>query len=534
MGQNGTNDEQDAAGVASPRQRALLAAGLVLLLVVMIRSAWISDDGLITFRTIDNLVSGEGLRFNIAERVQSYTHPLWLLLLTPVYFVTREAFYTPIFVSLGCSLLAVLVAVVRGPGRVTESRHATAAILCLIASKSFIDYTTSGLENPLSYVLVAVWLRLYLEAPDLEAPGPGALREPARVGMLVLVTSLLFVNRMDSVLLVAPALVLRVVALTRVSKLRTWAPTLLLGALPALAWVAFSLLYYGAPVSNTAYAKLYTGIDPGMLRSQGLFYLGQAVRFDPVTPAILLLAGVASVMDLRGARKLWPLGIGIALQLLYVVEIGGDFMQGRFLSVPFFAAIVMLCAVPLRRGVPVVVAAGCLVLSVSTASSPLRSGADYENRDEQTILANRGISDERGFYYARRGLLSAKRTGGLRPGSNCIADAETVVVRSVCGELGYEAFTGCRSLLLADRCALTDPLLARMPMIDPTSWRVGHYFRRVPRGYTESLEQDENLIVDEKIRSLYGDIRLATRAPLLAPGRLRAILRLNGLATTEP
>jgi arabinofuranosyltransferase len=414
--------------------------------------------------------------------------------------------------------------------------QATAAILGLVASKSFIDYTTSGLENPLSYLLIGAWLRIYLEAPDSASAVAGrrAPRDESRVGTLVLLTSLLFINRMDSVLLVAPALIVRLVGLARTRGLRACGLPVLVGALPALAWIAFSTLYYGVPVSNTAYAKLYTGIDPQLLRSQGLFYLGHAVRFDPVTPIVIGLAAVAAIVDLRGARRMWPLAIGIAIQLLYVVEIGGDFMQGRFLSVPFFAAVVMLVVVPVRRGVPAIVAAGCLALSLSSPLSPLRSGANYENRDERMVLENRGISDERGFYYPRRGLLSASRSGGLRPGSNCDSDAETVVVRSVCGELGYDAFTGCRSLVLADRCALSDPLLARMPMIDATHWRVGHYFRRVPRGYRESLEQDENLIADAEIRRLYDDIRLATRAPLLGPGRFGAILRLNGLVTGEP
>ena len=101
------------------------------------------------------------------------------------------------------------------------------------------------------------------------------------------------------------------------------------------------------------------------------------------------------------------------------------------------------------------------------------------------------------------------------------------MIRDVCGELGYEGFTGCRERMLVDRCALSDPLLARMPMIDPERWRVGHYFRRVPRGYRQSLEQDENLLVDPAQRELYDDIRSATRDPLFSPGRFGAIWRLS-------
>ena len=60
---------------ASKLRRALL--GLFSLLLVS--SAWMHDDAYITFRTIDNFVNGLGLTWNPAERVQAYTHPLWML-----------------------------------------------------------------------------------------------------------------------------------------------------------------------------------------------------------------------------------------------------------------------------------------------------------------------------------------------------------------------------------------------------------------------------------------------------------------------
>jgi hypothetical protein len=44
--------------------------------VILFRTAWISDDAAITLRTVLNVTHGFGLTFNIAERVQTYTHPL--------------------------------------------------------------------------------------------------------------------------------------------------------------------------------------------------------------------------------------------------------------------------------------------------------------------------------------------------------------------------------------------------------------------------------------------------------------------------
>jgi hypothetical protein len=54
----------------------------LLYVLAFIRNAWICDDAYITFRTVDNFIQGYGLRWNIQERVQTYTHPLWMFLLS--------------------------------------------------------------------------------------------------------------------------------------------------------------------------------------------------------------------------------------------------------------------------------------------------------------------------------------------------------------------------------------------------------------------------------------------------------------------
>jgi arabinofuranosyltransferase len=57
----------------------LLILGMAL--TELFLSAWLSDDALITVRSVLNLISGYGPSFNLDERVQSFTHPLWFLLL---------------------------------------------------------------------------------------------------------------------------------------------------------------------------------------------------------------------------------------------------------------------------------------------------------------------------------------------------------------------------------------------------------------------------------------------------------------------
>ena len=46
-----------------------------------IRLRWVCDDIFITFRYIDNWFDGFGLVYNAGERVEGYTHFLWLVVL---------------------------------------------------------------------------------------------------------------------------------------------------------------------------------------------------------------------------------------------------------------------------------------------------------------------------------------------------------------------------------------------------------------------------------------------------------------------
>src|SRR5262249_23508552 len=82
---------------------------------------------------------------------------------------------------------------------------------------------------------------------------------------------------------------------------------------------------------------------------------------------------------------------------------------------------------------------------------------------------------------------------------------------------------------------LVDPLLTRLPPSDHgrylhhTSFlfRPGHISHDLPEGYVESILPGASRIRDPAIARLYDDVRLATEAPLLAPGRFAAIWRLN-------
>src|SRR5262245_40681163 len=118
---------------------------LVVFCVIFLRHAWLCDDAFITLRTVRNFAEGHGPTWNIGERVQAYTHPLWMLLVSAVYAITGKMYFSVMALSFAASLATmyvVLFRLVKG----TAARLLATALL--ISSKSFVDYTSSGLENP--------------------------------------------------------------------------------------------------------------------------------------------------------------------------------------------------------------------------------------------------------------------------------------------------------------------------------------------------------------------------------------------------
>jgi arabinofuranosyltransferase len=488
---------------------AFLKASLLgLFTIVLVRTAWMCDEAYITLRTVDNLVSGYGPRWNIAERVQAYTHPLWMFILAAPYAVTREAYFTPLAVSMLASVAAAWLFVSR------LARSAGAIIVgasVFIFSKALIEYSTSGLENPLTNFLLAVFLTLYWKG------------EPVRLTALWLVASLIMLNRLDVGLIVLPAMVRR-------SYEMGWkigSKAAAVGLVPVVCWELFSIAYYGFPFSNTAYAKLNSGVAAGELAMQGLLYLLNSITSDPVT---LFAIGVfVTTAVVSRPRESWPVALGIVLHVVYVVLVGGDAMSGRLLTAPLFCAVALIGRFDLPIASPLTPAAAAVVIALgvfATSRPPLLTQTDAMNPPER-VSAVAGINDERASFYRYTGLLRWTREAPLpryewkTQGREARANPG-VVARARVGLFGYYAGP---EVHVVDVLAAGDPLLARLRAMP--KWRIGQFERTVPEGYIETLQTGRNRIADPAVGMLYERLKLITQAPLWTRRRWRAILSIN-------
>jgi arabinofuranosyltransferase len=492
--------------------RLLLLLFLVLFCAVVLSSAWVSDDAYITFRSIDNWLNGYGLRWNVAERVQSYTHPLWMLAVSGLYAVTGEIYWSAL--ALGVVVSVATVALV-GFGIARSTATGLVAVGPLILSKAFVDYSTSGLENPLTHFLLAAFYWVLFNHNQHKNSS----------FLLALFTAFLGMNRLDALILVLPALLIHFAQNHRRKDLGALA----LGLLPLLAWEIFALIYYGFPLPNTAYAKLGTGIPTSALVQQGLYYFEDSLVRDPITLSTVI-AGLLTIAWKPELRRS-ALGLSIVFYLSYIVWVGGDFMSGRLLSAPLLGAVLLVAripAAPLAAGA--VAWAAMLLIGFSGTSSPLSSGPQYGVGSTENAARPHGIADERAFYYPDTGLLPRLQQRGHVDLQKFARKGAAVRERGTPGAagqaLGLYGFYAGPGVHILDVVALSDPLLARLDA-RPNGWRIGHFTRPIPAGYPETLRDGKNRIENRHLAAYYSSIALITRGPLFSARRWQEILSLN-------
>lgn len=497
------------------KDKYLLIPFLILLFgVLLIRCAWIGDDAYITFRTIDNFVNGYGLTWNVAERVQTYTSPLWMLLLSVFYFFTREIYFTSTFVSIAISILTLLIVAFK----IANSKAlAILSIVVLILSKAFVDYSASGLENPLIHLVLCVFLWVYLKSES----------NTRTLFYLFLYATLAGLTRMDTLVLYIPILIFSF--WNTKAKLKEKLLAAFKGSLPFIIWELFSLFYYGFLFPNTAYAKLNTGIEKIELMKQGICYLINSISIDPITLLVIISALVTAILSKE--KKYLVIGGSLLLFLIYVISIGGDFMSGRFLTAPLVFSVAFLSCyftVSSKSQEQIfVIILFLLLISLNPLYSPLFSNVDYGKKHEYTI-DEKGTCDERAHYYQSAGLLKATRSFKL-PSHLLVDDGKRDGMYSatkVIYNVGYYGFYAGPKLHIIDVNALTDPLLARLPCIKE-NWRIGHFVRNIPDGYFETVSSGGNQIRDRNLAAYYDKLSFIIRGNLFNTKRLVEIWNTN-------
>ena len=484
--------------------KVLFGLGILVYLMLLVKTAWLCDDSYITFRTVDNFINGYGLRWNVAERVQTYTHPLWMFLISAIYFFTREVFFTSLILSILISLVTVYLMVFYFPKNIINM---VLIFIPILTSKVFLDFSTSGLENSLSHLLIATLGIIYIKKENNN-------KIKLIIGFL---TALIMLNRMDLILMIIPLIVVKLYNSNKKGII-----FFMIGFSPFVLWELFSLWYYGFPFPNTAYAKLDPGISRIDLLREGLNYIKESFVIDPVT--LITILSALLWLSLFKKTDLIPFGIGIVLYLIYI---GGDFMAGRFFTTPFVFSILILSSTSFEKRNTIFITIALFILFgyISLYRSIYNESHPYWN--EIISKTSDSVMDERKFYFDGANLLAALK--GEEMPSNYWAKlgkefrkVKKIIITNNIGFQGYYAGPNC---YLLDNLALSDPLRSRLPSQD--IWRIGHYPRIIPDGYLNSIITNKNHILDPDLKKYYSKLLILTRGNLFDFSRLVEILQFN-------
>jgi arabinofuranosyltransferase len=211
-------------------------------------------------------------------------------------------------------------------------------------------------------------------------------------------------------------------------------------------------------------------------------------------------------------------------------------MRGRFLALPFLAALLLLTEARLVERLiavrPSLARVGGLVLAAYMLifpHTPVNTWLGF-----QDFSIQHGVADERGYYFDVCSLYAwlYSRPGEVFPdfewshiGRQIATNGIAYLENDFNGMLGFWA--GVKPVII-DRFALTDPFLARLPVSDSKNWRIGHFKREVPDEYRLSIETGQNKFSDAATAALFDKIQLATCDPqLFTLKRLVAIVKLN-------
>ncbi len=500
-------------------------------IVTVVNASWISDDALITMRHVLNFINGYGPVFNVGERVQAYTHPLWFLLISLFSY-----FFNYVYVTFGLSFLLsflsvyVLFKYIKNVSISNINFKLTVACFLVIFSKAFIDFSSSGLENPLSHFLLLLFFVLYFSFyAELQKKSAFSNK---RIYLLAFVSCLIYLTRMDHIIIVVPSLIGLLINLHNSGYgYRNYArliafPLVLIGG-----WHLFSLVYYGFLFPNTAYAKLGTGILQEDYLLQGFTYFYYTLKTDPVTILVIIL-GLFSTIEKKD--NLLPT-FGVFLYCVYILKIGGDFMVGRFYSAPFIVSLLLILRLEYKNRLisrKIFIFVTLCVLSVNTFNKNILNLRSYV--DEAGNVFYYGIADERA-YYLKRGLGFYDIFERSLAFNNLIRAYDTWIYRSsetnfiTVRAIGYPSIVSGPSTYVFDRLALTEPLLSKLPVVSKYNFRIGHFFRSIPSGYIQTLlsNSNNNLIEDKEIASYYDKLRNLVRGDIFSVHRFKDIVDLN-------
>jgi arabinofuranosyltransferase len=466
-----------------------------------------------------NLLAGNGPVYNMGERVDSFTSPLWFLILSILGSMGLNLYLASIVMGLTFSILLVLTLF-----KINESKNGKydyklpLAILTLISSEAFVSFSTSGLETSLSYLLYSLVVYFYLTK---------------QYNLTIFFIGLCLLTRLDYVVVTFPILLSTIFLQYGSQFLKNLYKILFLLA-PLLVWEIFSVLYYGFIFPNTFYAKVggrsfKENAYSGILYTVDFF---ASHYFIVIMLILMILSASRNIREFILRKDLvgnfgFTLLLCIILQFSYVIFYsGGDFMSGRFYVIVILIISILILLGwfdwifhPISRNYFSLICTFILIAGIAFSSALIGSRGAASNNPIAP-----GVENERNYYKSYLGQnLNPIYSYAFHPWAVAARGLNLNSAKGILGVNGQWSYWVNLDKNLVDPVGITDAFISRTPI--ENSARTGHFTHKIPTEYLRIKVNHEKVQSwkDPEAEELYLNIKTVTEGKIFSFARLKSM-----------
>ena len=327
--------------ITSRNANKIVVALILFLLLLGINNRFIQDDAFISFRYAQNLVEGHGLTWNKGEQkpIEGYTNFLWVIMIALIESLKLDPVFWSMVLSMSFAVGTLFVTYKLALMLFSSRSLALLTVFLLGTNYSFSSYMTGGLETQLHafFIIVCTYLSYSFLVCNYSR-----LQEMCVWGGVSMLFSLAMMTRLDSALICIVLYIFVILALfDKKVHFKEKLLSLLFLTIPCLiivgSWLLFKFVYYDAILPNTFYVKA-TGFNAYHLVKGLLYIWAFFLDYSFIFIAFLVFLYFKSFFS---QPNLLILLIIVGLWFLYIIKIGGDFMEYR-LFIPILPFIFLI------------------------------------------------------------------------------------------------------------------------------------------------------------------------------------------------
>ena len=491
----------------------LVSIGIIYVYLVWLFH-WVSSDGMSVVIQSYNVINGLGLVWNFGERSFVSTSPLFTLVSIPLTYVfdlifdlfkvtSNKFVYIPIIINVIFAVATIFAILKYSFFKIkTFSIWKLAIVLVVfylfLSSKFYIDFSTSGLENSLSYLVIS----LFTIAAFHEETSKSKF-------LLPILASLVFLTRYDFLLIISPALIYYIYK-NGITK------GFVLMSIIISCWFIFSFIYFGSIFPNSFYIKAR-----GFNLHQSLFYFKKNI-FESPKIFILLALGFYSSYHIN--KRIF---VGMVCYFCYIFMVK-DYMFGRLFTILVPIAVISVIQYISMHGILdeknknfLKASFATVIISVIVYFVPSIKSLCLDEIAKGAF----GLSNERDYYTVKENLFKVNFTYN-KPSSI------TTSVNTNGSMLHAPLLPENINKYFLDPVGLATPFMTYyIKNYGSSGSRPGHSYANIEylkeNCVFETLIGKKNIIQDKNLHELYEDVKIVSSRELFDPKRLETIIKLN-------